>query len=37
MLLLSQNNTVRLMLEHEHKRLGHSGAKTVVSNLRQQF
>lgn len=37
LVLPSHNQIVRLMLKHEHKRLGHVGAQTVLSNFRQKF
>lgn len=36
-LLPSHNFLVSLMLNHEHKRLGHAGAQTVLSNFRLKY
>ena len=36
-LLPSKNHTVNLLLKHEHARLGHSGAQTVLSNIRLNY
>lgn len=36
-LLPAHNNVVTLMLAQEHKRLGHAGAQTVLSNFRLKF
>lgn len=37
LLLPSKNHVTHLILEHEHIRLGHAGAQTVLSNIRLQF
>lgn len=37
LLLPSHNRIVELMLNCEHKRLGHAGAQTVLSSFRQKF
>lgn len=36
-LLPSHDYIVQLMLTHEHKRLGHAGAQTVLSNFRLRY
>ncbi|XP_072377703.1 uncharacterized protein [Diabrotica undecimpunctata] len=36
-LLPSKHHAVKLLIKHEHNRLGHAGAQTVLSNIRLQF